>query len=108
MKPSQVMFMVKFSPTARNFGYDFVLLVHFLGHTVEMNCLFVVVGNFSPYLFVGSPICHSTTFTARVFLINRTSQATGLSYFLAWGINSCCIFYSFGNKVLNQIIFVET
>ena len=28
-KPSQVMFMVKFSPTALNFCYDFVLLVHF-------------------------------------------------------------------------------
>ena len=51
-----------------------------------MKYLFVVVGNFSPYLFVGSPICH--TFTARLFVINRTSQATGVSYFLAWGINS--------------------
>ena len=29
------MFMVKFSPTALNFGYDFVLLVHFLGHPVD-------------------------------------------------------------------------
>ena len=26
--------MVKFSPIALNFGYDFVLLVHFLGHHV--------------------------------------------------------------------------
>ena len=26
--------MVKFSPTALNFGYDYVLLVHFLGHPV--------------------------------------------------------------------------
>ena len=34
IKPSQVMFMVKFSPTALNFDYDFVLLVHFLGHPV--------------------------------------------------------------------------
>ena len=34
IKPSQVMFMVKFSPTALNFGYDFVLLVYFLGHPV--------------------------------------------------------------------------
>ena len=34
-KPSQVMFMVKFSPTALNFCYDFVLLVHFLGHPVH-------------------------------------------------------------------------
>ena len=29
IKPSQVMLMVKFSPTALNFGFDFVLLVHF-------------------------------------------------------------------------------
>ena len=29
------MSMVKFSPTALNFGYDLVLLVHFLGHPVE-------------------------------------------------------------------------
>ena len=28
IKRPQVMFMVKFSPTALNFGYDFVLLVH--------------------------------------------------------------------------------
>ena len=28
------MFMVKFSPTALNFGYDFVLWVHFLGYPV--------------------------------------------------------------------------
>ena len=34
IKPSQVMFMVKFSATALNFDYDFVLLVHFLGHPV--------------------------------------------------------------------------
>ena len=34
MKPSQVIFMIKFSPTALNFGYDFVLFLHFLGHPV--------------------------------------------------------------------------
>ena len=34
IKSFQVMFMVKFSPTALNFGYDFVLWVHFLGHPV--------------------------------------------------------------------------
>ena len=34
IKPSQVIFMIKFSPTALNFGYDFVLLVHFLWHPV--------------------------------------------------------------------------
>ena len=34
-KPSQVIFMIKFSPTAINFGFDFVLLVHFLGHPVS-------------------------------------------------------------------------
>ena len=31
IKPSQVMYMVKFSPTALNFGYDFVLIVDFFG-----------------------------------------------------------------------------
>ena len=34
IKPSQVMFMVKFSPAALSFVYDFVLLVLFLGHPV--------------------------------------------------------------------------
>ena len=34
IKPSQVMFMVKSSPTALDFGYDFVLLGFFLGHPV--------------------------------------------------------------------------
>ena len=29
------MFIVKYSPTELNFGYDFVLLVHFLGHPVD-------------------------------------------------------------------------
>ena len=33
---SQVMSMVKFSPIVLNFGYDFVLLVHFLVHPVEI------------------------------------------------------------------------
>ena len=28
------MFMIKFNPTALHIGYDFVLLVHFLGHPV--------------------------------------------------------------------------
>ena len=37
------MFMVKSSPTALNFGYDFVLLVHFLGHPVyEINAILCV------------------------------------------------------------------
>ena len=31
IKPSQVVFMIEFSPRALNFGYDFVLLVHFFG-----------------------------------------------------------------------------
>ena len=34
IKSSQVMSMVKFGPRALNFGYDFVLLVIFLGHHV--------------------------------------------------------------------------
>ena len=34
IKCSQVMPMVKSNPTALNFGYDFVLLVHFLGQIV--------------------------------------------------------------------------
>ena len=35
INPSQVVSMVKYSPTALNFGYGFVLIVHFLGHTVH-------------------------------------------------------------------------
>ena len=34
IKRPQVMFMVKFSPTVLNFGYDFVLLVHFIWDTL--------------------------------------------------------------------------
>ena len=34
IKRSQVMWMVKFSPRALNFVYDFVLLAHFLGDTL--------------------------------------------------------------------------
>ena len=34
IKRPKVMSMVKFSPIALNFGHDFVLLVHFLGHPV--------------------------------------------------------------------------
>ena len=34
IKRSQVMSMVEFCPIALNFGYDFVLLVHFLGQPV--------------------------------------------------------------------------
>ena len=34
IKGPQVMFMVKFSPTALNFGYDFVLLGHFFWDTL--------------------------------------------------------------------------
>ena len=34
IKPSQVMFMVKVSPTALNFGYDFILLVHLFWDTL--------------------------------------------------------------------------
>ena len=37
------MFKGKFSPTAFNFGYDFVLLVHFLGHPVEMVTMTVMM-----------------------------------------------------------------
>ena len=35
IKPPQVMSMAKFGPTALHFGYDFVLLMHFLGHPVQ-------------------------------------------------------------------------
>ena len=31
--------MVKLSPAALNFGYDFVLLVHFLGHPAEQKTI---------------------------------------------------------------------
>ena len=33
------MSMVKYSPTALNFGYDFVLVVHFLGHPLHVSFL---------------------------------------------------------------------
>ena len=55
IKRPQVMFMVKFSPTALNFGYDFVVLVHFLGHPVVSHCISLMVfclfsnKNFSHY-----------------------------------------------------------
>ena len=39
IKRSQAMYMVKFSPIALNFGYDFVLLVHFLG--TPCSCLVI-------------------------------------------------------------------
>ena len=46
--------MVKFSPIALNFGYDFVLFVHLLGHPVnaDFQCLKVTknVGDFEPKL----------------------------------------------------------
>ena len=35
IKPPQVISMAKFGPTALHFGYDFVLLMHFLGHPVQ-------------------------------------------------------------------------
>ena len=43
VKPSQVMSMVKFITTAFNFGYDFVLLVHFFG--TPCACLLFVFYN---------------------------------------------------------------
>ena len=43
IKRTQVMSMVKFSPIALNFGYDFVLLVYFFGAAFIM----MVVQNFS-------------------------------------------------------------
>ena len=39
IKHPQVMSMVKSGPTALNFGYDFVLLIQFLGYTVPVGCL---------------------------------------------------------------------
>ena len=39
-KHPQFMSMVKFSPKALNYGYDFVLLVHFFGHPVYTENLF--------------------------------------------------------------------
>ena len=47
-KSSQVMSMAKFSPIAPNFGYDFVLLVHFFG----THCMYV-----SSQLLTARP-CH--------------------------------------------------
>ena len=49
------MSMVKISPTALNFGYDFVLLVYFLGHPVfpRSNWQQILLDSESN----GSPIC---------------------------------------------------
>ena len=44
-KPSQVMFMVKFCPTALNFGYDFVLLVHLFWDT-----LYIKIWNWAKWM----------------------------------------------------------
>ena len=61
IKPSKVMVMVKFSPTALNFGYDFVLIVYFLGHPVCIrimnfcNSLTILAGcNFEVFLHQGN------------------------------------------------------
>ena len=35
INPCQVMYIVKFDPNVLNFGYDFFLLVPFLGHPVD-------------------------------------------------------------------------
>ena len=46
------MSMVKYSPTALNFGYDFVLVVHFFGHPVEIRYVSIRIQkkeNFSQY-----------------------------------------------------------
>ena len=39
IKRPQIMSMIKFSPIALNFGYDFVLSIHFLGHPVDENII---------------------------------------------------------------------
>ena len=41
IKSSQVMSMVKFGPEALNFGYDFVILVHFFGTPCMYICVFL-------------------------------------------------------------------
>ena len=51
IKSSQVMSMVKFGPEALNFGYDFVILVHFLGHPV---CIYVY---FCIFVYLLTCIC---------------------------------------------------
>ena len=38
---SPVMCLVKFSPTAFNFSYDFVLLVTFLGHPASSSYIYI-------------------------------------------------------------------
>ena len=43
IKPSQVMYVVKFGTTVLNVGYDFSLLVHFLGHRVHIKSKWIII-----------------------------------------------------------------
>ena len=43
IKRSQAMFRGKIGPTALNFGYDFVLLVHFLGPVVRTKLIILAI-----------------------------------------------------------------
>ena len=56
MKPSQVMYVVKFGPTVLNFGYDIFLLVPFLGHPVCVQHRF-----FYEIIYGGFSLIHKTT-----------------------------------------------
>ena len=71
--------MVKFSPIALNFGYHFVLLVHFLGHYVHsvvrkchvianriqvIKCIFFKK-NHATMIFMAIGTCYSATYSAR-------------------------------------------
>ena len=58
--------MVKFSPIALNFGYDFVLLVHFLGHPVYFD-----YSEFAPFAWRWP---HCSFSLGRTFAVNECLQ----------------------------------
>ena len=74
IKPSQVMFMVKFSSTALNFDYDFVLLVHFFWDTLYASILVCVVFHqSSPQFPIILTLKSDFVFIENVFLILRST-----------------------------------
>ena len=70
IKPSQVMFMVRFSPTSLNFGYDFVLLVQFFGTP----CIMIVFYCIYLYIYKVKQITKALQFWALNVFCARTAD----------------------------------